>query len=171
MIEKFTFELHAPRVPQEKIVLVKEDLEHRTHVALKLLAYLLYYEPGLKVEVSAGMHYQPDLLVPGDHNVPKLWIDCGKVTLKKAESLADKLRHTRVIFVKESVRELALFRKLVEKKAETTSHIEYLAFEVGFVSSLANAMERTNDITLYSIQENVIGIALNDQIFESTLYH
>ena len=171
MIEKFTFELHAPKVPEEKIILVKDDFELRTHVALKLLAYLLYYEPGLKVEISAEMHYKPDLLVPGEHNVPKLWIDCGKVTLRKAESLAAKLRHTRVIFVKESARELASFRKLVEKKADRTSHFEYLAFESGFVSSLANAMERTNHITLYSVLENVIGIALNDQIFESALYH
>ena len=170
MIEKFTFELHAPKVPLEKIILVKDDFELRDHVVLKLLGYLIYYEPGLKVEISAEMHYKPDLLVPGEH-VPKVWIDCGKVTLKKAESLAHKLRNTRVIFVKENKRELETFKKLIAKKAGETDHFEYVAFEPGFISGLANALQRTNHITLYSVMENVIGIALNDEVFESNLYH
>ncbi|HXV28205.1 MAG TPA: YaeQ family protein [bacterium] len=170
MIEKFTFELHAPKVPPGKIILVKNDLELRNHVILKLLGYLIYYEPGLKVEISAGMHYKPDLLVPGDHT-PKVWIDCGKVTLKKVESLSAKLRHTRVIFIKETQRELETFKKLIGKKAGETGHFEYLAFEPGFIASLASALQRTNHITLYEVMENTIGIALNDEVFESTLYH
>ncbi len=169
MNEKFTFEIHAPRVPHEKIILVKGDCELRNHVVLKLLAYMLYFEPALKVEVSADMHFKPDLLVPGEH-VPKVWIDCGQVTLRKVESLASKLRNTRVIFVKETKRDLETFKKLVEKKAGPAPHFEYVAFEPGFVASLAGAIERTNDITLYEVMENVIGIALKDQIFESNLY-
>ncbi len=171
MIEKFTFELHSPKIPREKIVLVKALGELRNHVVLKLLAYLLYYDPELKVDVSAEMHYKPDLFIPGDHNVPKLWIDCGKIALRKVESLAAKLKNTRLIFIKESKRELDVFKKLVEKKVEATSHLEFLAFEPGFVLSLADALERTNHLTLYEVMENVIGIALNDQIFESALYH
>lgn len=171
MIEKFTFELHAPKVPDGlKIILVKDLCELRTHVVMKLLAYLIYFEPELKVEVSADMHYKPDLLVPGDHGVPKVWIDCGQVALKKIESLAVKLKRSRVIFVKESKRELEVFKKLVDKKIEGSERLEYLAFEPGFVLSLANALQRTNHITLYEVMEGVIGIALNDEIFESTLY-
>ena len=171
MIEKFTFELHAPKIAHEKIILVKNDLELRAHVVLKLLAYVLYHDPELKVDVSAEMHYKPDLLIPGEHGVPKLWIDCGKVALRKVESLAAKLRHTRIIFLKESKRELDIFKKLVAKKIDEGGQLEFLAFESGFVASVANAVERTNHFTLYEVTENVIGIALNDQIFESTLYH
>ncbi|MBI4970398.1 MAG: YaeQ family protein [Candidatus Omnitrophica bacterium] len=170
MVEKFTFELHAPKINHKKIVLVKDEVELRNHVVLKLLAYVLFYDPELKVDVSADMHYQPDLIIPGDHGVPKLWIDCGKVTLKKVESLAAKLRHTRVIFVKETERELGIFKKLLEKKVEYFERLEYLAFDAGFVESVANALERTNHFTLYDVMENVIGIALNDQTFESTLF-
>ena len=148
----------------------KEDTELRNHVVLKLLGYLIYYEPGLKVEISAEMHYKPDLLVPGEHT-PKVWIDCGQVTMRKMESLSSKLRNTRVIFIKETKRELESFKKLVDKKAAGTEHFEYLAFEPGFVLSLANAVQRTNHITLYSVMEDVIGIALNDEVFESNLYH
>lgn len=170
MIEKFTFELHAPKIEQEKIILVKAEGELRNHVTMKLLAYMIYYEPGLKVEISADMHYKPDLLVPGEHT-PKVWIDCGQVTLKKMESLSSKLRNTRIIFLKETKRELEAFKRLVEKKADHKDHLEFLAFEPNFVNSISNALARTNHITLYEVMENVIGIALNDEIFESTLYH
>lgn len=170
MVEKFTFELHAPKIAHEKIILVKDDFEQRNHVVLKLLAYLLYYEPELKIEESADMHYKPDLFIPGEHGVPKLWIDCGRVALAKVESLAEKLRNTRVIFLKESKRELEIFKKLVAKKIDKAGRLEFLAFEPGFVASVADAIERTNHFTLYEVMENVIGIALNDQIFESALY-
>lgn len=171
MIEKFTFELQGPKIPpQEKLVLVKNLCELRNHVVLKLLSYLLFYNPELKVGVSAEMHYQPDLFIPGDHNIPKLWIDCGKIALKKIDSLATKLKNTRVIFVKESKRELDVFKKLIEKKIEKGERLEFLAFDAGFVLSLGNSLQRTNHIALYSVMENVIGIALNDEVFESTLY-
>lgn len=170
MIEKYTFELHAPGV-QEKLVLVKSDLEKRTHIALKLLSYLLFYDSRLKIEGDVEMHYKPDLVVTGEHGVPELWIDCGKVAVRKIESLTAKLKHTRIIFVKESRNELIQFKRLLEKKLENSRRVQYLAFESDFVRNLSEAFQRTNHLTLYEIMTDVIGVALNDQIFESTLYH
>ena len=183
MIEKFTFDLQMPGAtylaragaPQasaksvkKKLILVKSDCELHTHVVLKLLSYMLFYDPRLQIEMGVDMHYKPDLVIPGDH-VPELWIDCGQVALKKAESLSDKLRATRICIVKETKREMDQFRRVVEKKAAHADRIEYLAFENGFVAGLAAALQRTNEVTLYEVLENVIGVALNDQVFESAL--
>jgi len=172
MLEKFSFELHTTRLKREEITLEKKDSEQRNHVVLKLLAYALFYEPGLKIEVTAGMHYKPDLMVSGEHEhgVPKLWIDCGKVTLKKVETLTRKLRSARLIFIKETKRELETFKRLVHKKVEGTDNLEFLAFEAGFVDGMACALEKSNYFTLYEIKEETIGIALKDQIFETDLY-
>ena len=171
MIEKFSFEVCAPKIPpQTKLILVKDVCELRVHIVMKLLSYLLYYTPELKVEISADMHYKPDLMIPGDHGVPKLWIDCGQVAVKKVEALATKLKNTRIIFVKEAKRELETFKKMVDKKIDKPERLEFLSFEPGFVNSIGNALKRTNHITLYEVMENVIGVALNDEIFESTLY-
>jgi len=171
MIEKFTFEVCAPKIPpQTKLILVKDLCELRIHIVLKLLAYLIFYTEDLKVEVSADMHYKPDLMIPGDHGVPKLWIDCGQVALKKITTLGTKLKNSRIIFVKESKRDLDVFKKLIDKKVDNSERMEFLAFEPGFVLSLANSLQRTNHITLYPVMENVIGVALNDEIFESALY-
>lgn len=169
MIEKFTFDLQAPGV-REKLILVKEDLELREHVVMKMLAYLIFYDPRLKIEFSVDMHYKPDLVIPGEHGVPELWIDCGQVALKKVESLAQKLKTTRLIVVKPTKRELDSFRKVVDKKVQYAARVEYLSFEPGFVSGIAGALERKNEVTLYPVMENVIGVALNEEIFESALY-
>lgn len=172
MIEKFTFEVCAPKIPPKtRLILVKELSELRNHVVMKLLSYLIFYTPELKVEASADMHYKPDLMIPGEHGVPKLWIDCGQVALKKIDALATKLKNTRVIFVKESKRELDVFKKMVDKKIDKGERLEFLSFDAGFISQVSNALQRTNHITLYPVMENVIGIALNDEIFETTLYH
>jgi uncharacterized protein YaeQ len=174
LIEKFTFELRSerPRAPKirEKMILVKNDLESREHVVMKLMAYLLFYDPRLKIETGIDMHYKPDLVIPGDHGVPELWIDCGKIAVRKVDSLARKLKTTRVIILKETKREMESFRSVIEKKVEHADRIEYLAFEPGFISGICDHVERTNEVTLYDVMENVIGLALNEDVFESTLY-
>ena len=172
MIEKYTFEVCAPKIPpQTKLILIKQLSELRNHIAMKLLSYLIFYTDELNVEPNTDLHYKPDLMVAGEHSVPKIWIDCGQVALKKIEVLSTKLKNSRIIFVKETKRELDVFKKMVGKKIDKAERIEYLAFEPNFVTSIGNALQRTNHITIYDVVEGVIGIALNDENFESTLYH
>ena len=170
LIEKFVFNLKSPKL-RRKLILVKEEVETRHHIVLKILAYLLYYDPRLKIESAVRMHYQPDLVIEGDHGIPELWIDCGQIAIRKVESLAQKLRTTRIVLVKQTKRELEVFQKVVSKKVDHSERIQYLAFEPGFVDGIAEALDRQNDLTLYEVMENVIGLALNGEIFESTLYH
>jgi len=50
------------------------------------------------------------------------------------------------------------------------ARLEFLAFEPGFITRVAEALGRSNQVTLYPISENAIGLAMNDEIFESNLY-
>ena len=188
MIEKFTFDIEAPaygllsrlehenqkftatKTMKRKMVLVKNDCELRTHIVLKLLAFVLYYDPRLQIEMDLGMHYKPDLSIPGDHGIPEMWIDCGQVAPKKVESLSTKLKNTRLCVVKENQRDMDVFRKLIEKKLDRPERVEYLAFDKGFAAGMADSLQRSNEVTLYQVMENVIGVVLNQQVFESALY-
>ena len=188
MIEKFTFDIEMPfygflsRLAHEnqkatgskrfkkKMILVKNDFELRSHVVLKLLSFMLYYDSRLQIEVSVDMHYKPDLVIVGDHGVPEVWIDCGHVAPKKVESLSGKLKSARLCVVKENQREMNEFRKLMDKKLDHPERIEYLSFDKGFVSGLAESLQRSNEVTLYQVMENVIGVVLNQQVFESALH-
>ncbi|MDD5217509.1 MAG: YaeQ family protein [Candidatus Omnitrophica bacterium] len=169
MIEKYTFDLQAPKI-KGKLILVKDEMETRAHVVMKLLAYLLYFEPGLKIEGHVDMHYKPDLAVEGDHGIPSLWIDCGHIAIKKVGSIAQKLRRTQIVLIKKTKRELDTFKKVVADKVEQSERVQYLAFDAGFVDGMAESLQRVNQITLYDVMENVIGVTLNDRVFESTLH-
>lgn len=169
MIEKFTFDLTFPKV-RKKMILVKKETELREHVVLKLLSYVLYYHPRLQIEVPVNMHYKPDLAVAGEHGIPELWIDCGHVGIAKVESLARKLRTTRIVFVKTSRRELDQFKALVGKKVDRTGQIEYLAFDENAVRGFARALRKNNELIFYWQAEDVLGWVLNEEAFESSLY-
>ncbi len=169
MIEKFTFDIQAYGL-KKKMILVKGETERRNHVVMKLLAYILYYDPKLQIEVAVDMHYKPDLCIPGDHGVPELWIDCGQVAVKKVETLSGKLRNARLIILKETKREMESFQKVIEKKAAHFAMVEYLSFEKGFIQNVADALKRVNEVTVYDVIENVIGVALNEEVYETALY-
>ena len=169
MIEKYTFDIVAPRI-KKKLILVKNINERREHVVLKLLAYLLFYEPRLKIECDIGMHYRLDLVIEGDHGVPELWIDCGQVSLEKADKLSRKLKSSRVIFIKESAAEMERFRKTLEKKVEHAARIEYLSFDSGFVAGIAEHLDRSNEFTLYAVDETTIGVTTGGNVFETHLH-
>lgn len=169
MIEKFTFDIVAPRV-KRKLILVKNDSERREHVVLKLLSYILFYDPRLKVEPDLGMHFRPDLAIEGDHGVPEMWIDCGQISLDKAEKLSRKLRTTRLIFVKASVQELMRYKATVDKKVEFASRIEYLAFDSGVIESMALDLGKSNELTLYEVDEETVGVTFGESMFETHLH-
>lgn len=169
MIEKFTFDMMAPRV-HKRMIFVKAESEQRQHVVMKMLSYMLFYDSRLAVEKQAGLHYKPDLVILSEGAHPELWIDCGKVAVAKVENLTRKLKKTRIILVKSTAGEMERFRKVVDRKAEYANRLEYLAFENGFVDGIADSLERNNEITLYEVMEDVIGVCLNDRIFESRLY-
>ena len=184
MQEKFTFNIEAPRF-KKKMIFFKEETESREHVVLKLLAYLLFYDEMLRVEVAIGTHYKPDLVIEGDHGVPSLWIDCGRITLKKIESLAGKFRKTKIVIVKSEKNETLSFQKQAERRVGDFENIQYVYFDRGFVARIAEGLNRSNDVVQWQVKgkpfgqapedssangaENVIGIALGDQVFESSV--
>ena len=189
MIEKFTFDIHmaatsgilrelkkgtndyvASGEAKKKLILAKDDFELRDHVAMKLMAFMLFYDPGMQVEVDMGMHYKPDLVIAPPGEAIQLWVDCGKIAVKKVESLSVKLHHARFVIVKSTPAELNSFRKVIDKKVERSAKIEYLAFDKGFIPSVGQAFARTNQVTLYEAAEGILGLALNGEIFETALH-
>lgn len=169
MQEKYTFNIQSPRF-SKKMILVKDEMETREHVVLKLLSYILFYDPRLKVEFSIGTHYKPDLVIEGDYGVPELWIDCGRVTLRKLESVASKFRRTKILIVKSEKGETLAMRKLALKKVEDLSHVQFVFFDAGFVAGIAECLGRNNDLVQWDVTEGCIAVALGDEVLESTVH-
>lgn len=169
MIEKFTFDVQKGKI-QVKIILVKGDSETRGHVVLKLLAYMFYYQLGLKIEAAVDMHYKPDLVVMSSEGRPQLWIDCGHVAIKKMESLLRKLKQTQMVLVKKSKHEAQMFHAQLLKQIEPTERLQYLSFETGFIECIASSLQKVNEMTFYDVKENIIGVIINGNIFETEIF-
>lgn len=167
MNEKYTFDLLIRKCP-EKIIMTKGDCETHAHVAMKLMAYLFFYQPELKMEVDIGLHYKPDLVVMNaEAGRPDLWIDCGYVALKKAVDLLERMKQTHLIFIKENPHELKTFRQLLSKKTDAWQRADYVTFEGGFIQEIASRLERRNEITFYPSGEDVFAVIINGELFET----
>ncbi len=80
---KYSFNIQANDSKQdytEKLVLGAFNNEAGTHIALKLLAYLMFIKKRPRIDEDAGWHVVPDLIARNDAGEIILWVDCGSVS-------------------------------------------------------------------------------------------
>ena len=84
------------------LVLTKRSVERSLHVITKALLWALYLPryPDLKVEVSIGTRYKPDLVALDDSGKPEFWGESGEVGKRKIETLCHRYRSTHLVFAK-----------------------------------------------------------------------
>ena len=87
---KFTF-----HVGGQKLVVVKKPVEHLRHVVMKVLLWALYLPtyPQLRVEVSIGYKYKPDLVALGSEGA-LFWAEAGHVGNQKLNRVLKRFPRT-----------------------------------------------------------------------------
>jgi hypothetical protein len=140
--------------------------ESTWHVALKLLAYLIYRRRHPQVERSVGQRYKPDLVVVRDGRV-RLWIDCGETSLRKLDRVLVANPAARVVIVKDT-RRLDAYIALAAVEVRAQERIIYLAFEDGLVDSIADALRQRNHVT-FAMSPRGLRITLDGAAFAGTL--
>jgi hypothetical protein len=141
--------------------------ESTWHVALKLLAYLIYRRRRPLVQRSVGQRYKPDLVVVRDGRV-RLWIDCGETSLRKLDRVLVANPVARVVIVKDTRRRLDAYIALAAGEVRAQERIIYLAFEDGLVDSIARALRQRNRVT-FSMGPRGLCITLDGAAFAGTL--
>lgn len=118
-----------------KIVLVGQDNESPEHLALKLAAYLLFFpmkpilEVSLKNPAISGQEFRPDLLCLNEFGEVRLWGECGTVSTHKLDKLIRRLRESRIVVLKENLREAHNLRRALKKnKIPHPERVEILSF-------------------------------------------
>ena len=94
---KLSFRAHS-----RTLVLVKrsnEKIEHRVMMALLWALYLPAY-PNLRIDVSIGTRYRPDLVQLGADGRPVFWGEAGEVGQEKLRLLCGRYRDTHLVFAK-----------------------------------------------------------------------
>lgn len=166
------FEEHATR-EREKIILESREGESDRHIALKVLAYLLFRERSLplplRIEQAVGQRHKPDLVAEDEsENRIRLWIDCGQIEPKRLGRIA-QTNPTADIFVLKSTRaEAETYARAANKdlghEAKKRDCIRFIGFDAGFLDGFLEALRGTNDLSLVRDWEgpNRATVTLND---------
>lgn len=109
MANKCTFQLTSDdrrRPFPPKILIGQSDTETVRHVALKFLAWMIFFRERLQVEGDVhndAIPFVPDLVQLGYDMRPALWVECGECSLAKLHKLAVKCPEAEIWVVKPSV--------------------------------------------------------------------
>ncbi len=134
-------------VHRDKRVLGADRSELPWHIALKLLGLLLFFEPQLQVERGIGWHYKPDLLSLDPEGRVRLWIDCGNISVRKVDRVANKVGGAgRFALLRRQRQDAELLLRSLEGRVRHPERVEVLHFDDGFVDRFAGALGTTNEI-------------------------
>jgi len=160
---KFSFNIQATNNKHEhseKLVISAFENESGEHIALKLLAYLMFIERRPLIDVDAGWHFTPDLIARDDAGAITLWVDCGRVSMKKVDTIATKVRSSIDFFVFRSTeRDMDHFYKVIKDKVKQLQNVRCISFDDGFIEGIGGCLDRTNNLEAY-IGDDMITITI-----------
>jgi hypothetical protein len=159
---KYTFTLTEEGKEREKTVLESRAGESDRHIALKILAYLLFREEAaplpLCIEPRVGQRHRPDL-VATDPETDRvlLWIDCGAIETKRLGRIAAANPSAQIVVVKPTEGEAQLYaraaRRFLPREPERRAAIRFLGFEEGFLPGFLTSLCGTNNLSLFRREE------------------
>jgi uncharacterized protein YaeQ len=88
-----------------KIIIGRQENETIQHVALKFLAYLIFFRERLQIEANLhtdNIPFVPDLVQLDYELRPKLWVECGECSVGKLNKLAVKVPEAEIWIMKRS---------------------------------------------------------------------
>lgn len=131
---------------QARVLLTKRRGESLRHVMMKLLGYMLFYHPELRVEMSAQQHYKPDLLRVDATGQPVQWIDCGQTALLKLDRISQRNPETWIDIIKSTPGELALYQQHAQKRLRYPERVRYWSFEPTFIRQLGALIHGRHEV-------------------------
>lgn len=136
-----------------KLVLVGQDSETPEHLALKLAAFVLFFNENPTVELSlknpalAGQEFKPDLLCLNEFGETRIWIECGNVTTHKLDKLLRRNRNARIVVLKERPHEAQNLRRALDKNGiKNAENVEIWSFPDGEFEAWLSALEESMEI-------------------------
>lgn len=170
---KYSFNIQANDSKQdytEKLVLGAFNNEAGTHIALKLLAYLMFIKKRPRIDEDAGWHVVPDLIARNDAGDITLWVDCGSVSAKKADTIATKVRDNIEFFVfRKTERDMDQFYKQIQDKVKHLHNVKCISFDDGFVEGIGECLDRTNNLEAY-VSDEMITVTISNSFGKHEAY-
>jgi uncharacterized protein YaeQ len=135
-----------------KLLIVQGPNEKGEHMALKLAAFVLFWNDDPIMDASTkhpalvNQEFLPDLMALSDDGTVKLWVECGSTTLNKLDKIIKRFPYSRIVVVKETLREAKRLRAEVDSAIEKGARVEILAWPDGAFKEWVSAVGEKTEI-------------------------
>jgi len=140
----------------KKLLLVAGPSETEDHLALKLAAFLMFWEqdpiinPSVKTPFLASYEFLPDLIALDAGGDCKLWVECGTATMHKMTKLTRRLPNARIVVLKENERGAVRLRadvaELFKDQPDRAEKVEIWAWQGGSFKDWARALGEKTEV-------------------------
>ncbi len=152
MSNKFSFHLasrdHTRELPP-KIIIGRQDVETITHVALKFLAYVIFYRDRIQIETnlhSDTIPFIPDIVQLDYELRPQLWVECGECSVVKLDKLAVKVPEAEIWIIKKSSAAAESLMAAMAKGELRRKRYKLLAFDVEMFEEFCSLIKSRNEM-------------------------
>jgi uncharacterized protein YaeQ len=168
MRQKYVFDLTV-NGEERRLILIRASGESEEHLAMKLLAYVLFFDRQPKVEFSVGQHFKPDLVCVEDNDIT-LWIDCGDIALHKLDKISTKNHKAKIVVVKPTRNVAESYKRQADKKLRHPERVAYVCFDNDFVADFVAALSTNSTIVATTNRgQTTLGIAVNQTRLQTTV--
>lgn len=181
---KYTFTLTEVGWEREKIILESGSGESTRHIALKVLAYLLFRHEieslPLQIERRVGQRHKPDLVAQDpERGAIQLWVDCGQIETERLGRIARRNPQARIVIVKPTETEARLYaiaaRKDLPEEPERRALIRFVGFAPDFLVGFLQPLRGTNDLAFLrevttDRTEETVRVTLNGEAFTTKIF-
>ena len=123
-----------------------------------------------RIDEDAGWHFVPDLIARNDGGDIILWVDCGSVSVKKADTIATKVRDSIEFYVfRKTERDMDQFYKQIQDKVKHLQNVKCISFDDGFVDGIGECLDRTNNLEAY-ITDEMITVTISNSFGKHEAY-
>ncbi|MBI3547831.1 MAG: YaeQ family protein [Elusimicrobia bacterium] len=157
-----------------KLILVPGDNEKTEHLALKLAAYVMFWDAELVVDASAkhpallGQEFRPDLMSTDDSGTVNLWIEVGTTSLNKLDKVLKRFPYAHLVVIKENPAQARRFK--VEAEELNQERLETLCFPDGAFAEWFGRLEEKTEVVGEATRTSM-NLVVNDHIFVADLLH
>ncbi|MFN0066736.1 MAG: YaeQ family protein [Limisphaerales bacterium] len=164
----------ARRALPGKVLIAQDETESLTHVLLKLLAYVLFYDERLQIEArlpTDHIPFEPDLILLDYELRPKLWIECGECSLNKLHKLAVKAPEAEIWVVKRSPAEAQKLLQQMERDEFRRGRYGLVGLDEAMLQEIVGLVGGRDTLHWFggSIEAGQIQLEFNGLWFDSPL--
>ena len=139
--------------------------ETEERLVARLLAYALFYEPGLAFTKGVGAGDEPDLWVKGPDYRVLLWVEVG---LPEPERLIKAGRHAEKVALIACGKALPLWEQQHLAKLARVSNLTVIRFDQAFINRLAATLDRSITWSV-TINDGNLYINIGAETFETVV--